>query len=361
MMWLQERTSNLNSRERMLAAINHEPVDRIPTDIWATGEVWDCLRAAYGDEPAVRAALHIDGMASPGPEYIGPLLPSMPSGETVNEWGMRKRNITYATGSYDEQYFYPLASAQTMEDLDAYAWPKADWYDYSKMREQAQEMGREQVVMCGYMAPFFYHNMLRGLELSLMDPHDDPDFTNAILDGICTFFLEYHQRCFEACDGLIDIAQVTDDYGAQYGPMISLDTFRTIYQPRLRQFIDLCHGFGIKVFHHDDGAARIFLPDLVEMGIDILNPVQHTCPGMEMGGLKQDFGEKICFHGAIDNQYVLPMGSEEEVRAEVRDCIDKLASDGTGYILAPCHNLQPVSPMENIVAMYDEAYNYGRF
>jgi uroporphyrinogen decarboxylase len=158
----------------------------------------------------------------------------------------------------------------------------------------------------------------------------------------------------------VDIAQVTDDYGSQTGPLISLQTFQEFYKPHLRRFIDLCHEFGIKVFHHDDGAIRLFLPDLVAMGIDILNPVQHTCPGMEREGLKRDFGGRICFHGGIDNQKVLPFGTTEEVRQEVRRSIDALASDATGYILAPCHNLQAVSPIENIVAMYEEAFDYGR-
>ena len=139
--------------------------------------------------------------------------------------------------------------------------------------------------------------------------------------------------------------------------MISME----LRKPHLQRFIDLCHGFGIKVFHHDDGAIREFLPDLVDMGIDILNPIQHVCPGMGMEGLKRDFGDKLCFHGAIDNQQVLPFGTPEDVRAEVRYAIDALASDQTGYILAPCHNLQAVTPVENIIAMYDEAGKYGRF
>ena len=105
----------------------------------------------------------------------------------------------------------------------------------------------------------------------------------------------------------------------------------------------------------------MFLPDLVEMGIDILNPVQWACPNMDMVGLKQEFGKKICFHGAIDNQRILPFGTPEEVRAEVRHCIDSLAIDQTGYILASCHNIQPITPLDNILAMYDEAYRYGRF
>jgi len=154
---------------------------------------------------------------------------------------------------------------------------------------------------------------------------------------------------------------VTDDFGTQTGPMISLKVFREFYRPHMQRFIDLAHGFGIKVFHHDDGSIRTFIPDLIEMGIDILNPVQWTCPGMELERLKRDFGKDLCFHGGIDNQHVLPFGTLEEVRAEVRHNIDALCSDQTGYILAPCHNIQPITPVKNIIAMYDEAWKYGKF
>jgi uroporphyrinogen decarboxylase len=97
------------------------------------------------------------------------------------------------------------------------------------------------------------------------------------------------------------------------------------------------------------------------MGIDILNPLQHNCPGMELEGLKRDFGGGLCFHGGVDNQRVLAFGTPEEVRAEVRHCIDALAYDRTGYILAPCHNIQALTPVESIIAMYDEAQKYGKF
>jgi len=97
----------------------------------------------------------------------------------------------------------------------------------------------------------------------------------------------------------------------------------------------------------------------VEIGIDILNPVQWTCPGMDMVELKREFGTRLCFHGAIDNQRILPFGTPAEVRAEVRHCIDALAADGTGYIVAPCHNLQGITPVANILALYDEAWRYG--
>ncbi len=351
----------MNSRERMLAAFRHQPVDRVPTDIWATPEVFERLIDRYGSRQALYSTLHIDGMDGVEAIYGGPRLPDMPAGESINYWGMKHRRTDYGSGVYEEQYHYPLASAETIDDLNRYTWPSADWFDYSSMREQARLLHADRVIQCGYMAPFYYHNLTRGLELSLMDPIEKPEFTHELLRRIGDFFYEHHRRMFQACDGLIDIAQVTDDLGTQTGPMISMENYREFYKPHHRRFIDLCDEFGITVMHHDDGAIRAFLPDLIELGIDILNPIQWRCPGMDLAGLKRDFGGHICFHGAIDNQETLPHGTPEQVRAEVRTCIDTLASDETGYVLAPCHNLQPVTPIENIIAMYDEAHVYGAF
>jgi len=357
----------MNSRERILAAINHEPVDRVPTDIWATDEVWDRLRASFGDDEAVRRALHLDGFGSVRPVYIGPPLPHYPEGASLEYrefygiWGMGLKWMDFGAGKYLEQTNYPLAEARTIADLETYRWPSADWFDYSRMRAEAEAQHATRAIQCGYMAPFYLHNLLRGLETSLVDPLENPEFTHYLVRRICDFEYDYHARMFEACAGLIDVAQVTDDLGSQSGPLISLKLYREFYAPQHQRFIDLCHSHGIKVFHHDDGSMRAFLPDLAAMGIDILNPVQWTCPGMDMKELKRDFGRRICFHGAVDNQRILPFGTPDDVRAEVRHCIDALADDHTGYILAPCHNLQAITPMENIIALYDEAWRYGRF
>lgn len=349
----------MNARERMLAAIDLKPVDRVPTDIWATPEVMQKLRDHFGSDAAAREALHIDGFAGLPVPYVGPAVPAAPEGGSTNFWGMQFRPVNYGTGTYSEQCHWPLADARTIDDLERYAWPRVEWFDYSGIRAAAEAVHDGQAVQCGYMAPFYYHNLLRGLELSLTDPYDDEAFAHHLIGRIAGFFYDHHRRIFEAADGLIDVAQVTDDLGSQTGPLIGLGAFRTFYKPHMQRLINLCREFGIKVFHHDDGAMREFLPDLVEMGIDILNPVQWTCPGMELEGLKRDFGRDICFHGGIDNQRILPFGTPEEVRAEVRHNIDVLSADGTGYILAPCHCIQPVTPIENIIAMYDEAWRYG--
>jgi len=359
-------SNEMNSRERVLAAINHRPVDRVPTDIWATDEVMKKLIEHFGSIETAYDHLHIDGLPGISAKYIGPAFPDFPAGTDDHTavfygiWGMGLKKADYQTGVYLEQANYPLAYAHTIQDLEEFPWPSADWFDYSEMRSQAEKLHTTHAVSCGYMAPFYLHNLLRGLETSLIDPLEDPEFTQLLLNKICEFEYDYHRRMFEACDGLIDIAQVTDDLGSQNGPLIGLRTYRNFYAPHHKRFINLCHEFGIKVFHHDDGSMRAFLPDLIDLGIEILNPVQWTCPGMDMTSLKRDFGQHICFHGAIDNQKILPFGTPDDVRTEVRHCIDSLASDGTGYILAPCHNIQAITPIENILAMYDEAWNYGK-
>ena len=356
----------MNSRERILAAINHQPVDRVPTDIWATAEVWSNLRARFGSEEEVRHALHIDGIVDVRPAYIGPPLPPCPEDAGLDFkiyygiWGAELQWVDHETGRYLEQANYPLAAAQTVADLDAYRWPSCDWFDCASLRTIAEKAHAKHAVMCGYMAPVYLHNLLRGMEQSMLDIAAEPEFTHELLRRVCDFEYERHRRMFEAAAGLIDVAQVTDDLASQTGPLFSLKTYREFYRPHHQRFIKLCREFGIRVFHHDDGGMRPFLPDLVEMGIEILNPVQWNCRGMELAALKRDFGKQLCFHGGVENQNILPFGTPEEVRAEVRHCIDALASDGTGYILAPCHNLQSLTPLENILALYDEAWNYGR-
>ena len=229
----------MNSRERMLAAVHHQPCDRVPTDIWAVPEVWAKLRDHFGEGTDPREMLHIDGIAGVGPKYVGPPLPEMPDGQNVDLWGVRRRRVLYDGGEYYEQCHNPLAEAETIDELERYPWPHADWFDYSEMRSAAEARRQQQTLMCGYMAPFTYHQYLRGLEASLTDPLVDAEFTHHLLGRLCDFMYTHHRRMFEACEGLLDLTQVTDDYGMQTGPIMSLGTFREFYLPHLRRFTDL--------------------------------------------------------------------------------------------------------------------------
>jgi uroporphyrinogen decarboxylase len=372
--------SSLTPRERILAVIAHEPADRLPTDIWATQEVWARLYAHFGtnDMIAVYDHLGIDGIIGIAPPYIGPELVvegqekdtseeqsergdsavgshlSSGSGYYVNEWGMGYRSVAYETGVYDEQVYYPLAKAETIDDLEAYAWPSPDWYDYSALPDLAAAYS-DRAIMCGYAAVFYFHNLLRGLELSFMDPILKPDFTHHLIKRISDFFNEYHQRCFDAAGHLIDITQVTDDYGSQTGLLISPQMFDSFYRGPVQSAIDVAKSYGITVFHHDDGDLRPLLPRLTQMGIDVLNPIQWRCGNWDLTALKADYGPRLCFHGGVDNQQTLPFGTPDDVIAEVRWLKSTLGKDGTGFVIAPCHNIQANTPIENILAMYEAA------
>ncbi|NLE45321.1 MAG: uroporphyrinogen-III decarboxylase-like protein [Chloroflexi bacterium] len=371
----------MDHRERILAAMRHQPVDRVPTDMWATVEVQEALFDHFGIDAgwgefscgvglmggaltrSVAAIielwdrLHIDGILAVAPPYVGPPL-RREGGITYSEWGFGVRTQEYGRGEYAEQVVWPLAEAETIEDLEAYRWPDPDWYDYDAVREIALQC-EGRAVAGGYSAPFFWHNMLRGLERSLMDPLVKPEFTRHLIWRVSDFFTEYHRRLFEAAGDLIDVTQVTDDFGSQHGLLISPRMFDAFYREPMQRGIDLARRYGIIVFHHDDGDCRPLLPRFVEMGVQVLNPIQWRCGDWDLAALKADFGQDLCFHGAVDNQLTLPFGTPDDVRNEVRMLIDTLASDGTGFIIGPCHNLQIVSPIENIVALYEAATEYG--
>ncbi len=349
----------MNHRQRILAAIHHQPVDRLPTDLWATPEVMARLYAHFGVDNRLELydRLGVDGIFGIAPAYTGVIDEkfSRPAVvDWIDEWGMGYRRQPYDTGVYDEQIYFPLAQAETIADLERYSWPSPDDYDFTGLPAQAA-LYSGRAIECGYTAIFYWHNRLRGLAKSLMDPLLYPEFTHFLIQRLSDFFTEYHRRCFEATRGLIDTTQVTDDFGSQSGLLISPKVFNAFYRQPMQRAIDLAHAYGLAVFHHDDGDLRRLLPQLVEMGIQVLNPIQWRCGSWDLEELKEEFGENLCFHGGVDNQETLPFRSAAEVRAEVRRLKRTLGGDGTGYILAPCHNLQANTPIENIIAMYDEA------
>ncbi len=353
------QTDTMTRRERVLAAIHRQPVDRLPTDMWATDEVTQKLYAHLGVDNRLDLydRLGIDGIFGIGPEYIGP--PPLKGDDYWEDpWHMGYRKQVYATGTYGEQVYFPLAAAETIDDLKAFPWPSPDWYDYSVIPQRAAEYP-QRAIMCGYTAVFYWHNKLRGLELSLMDVLLRPEFTQYLLTRISDFFSEYHRRCFEAGRGVIDITQVTDDFGSQHGLLISPRIFDEFYRAPVQRGIDLARSHGITVFHHDDGDLRPLLPTLADMGIEILNPIQWRCGDWDLAALKAEFGRRICFHGGVDNQETLPFGSVDDVHAEVKRLVETLGSDRTGFIIAPCHNLQANTSVENIIAMYEAAREFG--
>lgn len=345
----------LTPRERWLAVLNHELPDRVPTDYWATSEATGKLLDYLGCESLALACerLHIDPPLTVGPRYVGP---AIPRDEDVH--GCRYRLVDYGTGVYRECTFNPLARCTSVEEIEAdYVWPSVDWYDYSLIQSQV-EGKEERPVRGGGSEPFLTYKELRGQEQAFMDLVLNPDIVHYCLDRLFGFCYENTLRIYEQIPGKVMITYVAEDLGAQEGLLMSREHIREFLLPRMRRIMDLAHEAGAHVFHHSDGAVLDIIPDMIEAGIDVLNPVQWRCKGMDRRALKENFGHKLVFHGAMDNQQTLPFGSVEDVKQEAADNI-RILGQGGGYILAPCHNIQAVSPPENVVAMYEAAYELG--
>jgi uroporphyrinogen decarboxylase len=193
---------------------------------------------------------------------------------------------------------------------------------------------------------------MRGFERVLTGLALAPEFADRGLQKVFEFCHEYIKRIFEAAgkNGGILYTYVAEDLGSQSGLLMSLEMIDRFLIPRMRAMVELAKAHGVRAFHHDDGACRAVLLRMAEIGIDILNPIQWRCPGMDREELKRDFGDVFVFHGGVDNQITLPFGTPEQVRHEVAENIRTLGENGS-YIVAPCHNIQPITPTENILAL----------
>ena len=345
----------MTPRERWLAVLQRKTPDRVPMDYWTTEEARDKLLHHLGlaDERAMLRRLHIDRPLTVSPRYVGPPIP-----DDRDVYGIRYRDADYGTGVYREVAMQPLARYTSVEEIQAnYTWPNPDWWDYSDLPKQI-EGWEDYPIRGGGSEPFLTYKSLRGQEQAFMDLVLNPEIVHYCLDQLFELAYQNTLRIYEAIPGQVMITYVAEDMGSQTSLLFSPAQIHEFLIPRMKRVIDLAHQAGAIVFHHSDGAVRRIIPDMIEAGIEVLNPVQWRCKGMEREGLKRDFGDRLVFHGGVDNQYTLAFGSVEEVRQEVMDNLRILGAGG-GYIMAPCHNIQAVSPAENIVAMYDTGYEYG--
>jgi uroporphyrinogen decarboxylase len=337
-------------RKRWLALLGGGRADRIPTDYQATSEVTQRLLRdlACADEEALWTTLAVDRRRFVDPRWTG----------EGDPWGVRYESVDYGLGSYAEPVFHPLAAARSASEVEAHAWPDPAAFDYSPVSRAAASADGFRPIHAGCFEPFLLYGMLRGLEQAFCDLAWNPEIVEAALAHIAEFHLESHRRIFEAGGGRIDLTWVAEDLGSQTGPLMSLATYRRFLLPHQIRLADLARSYGVHVMYHTDGAARMFLPDLVEkVGIEVLDPIQWRCPGMDREGLVRDFAKHVVFHGSIDNQQTLAFGSPEDVRREVAESAKIYA--GARWICGPCHNLQPVTPTANIVTLYEAAARAG--
>lgn len=346
---------SMTPRERWQAVLERRKPDRVPMDYWSTPEVTEKLMAHLGcsTREEMLKHLHVDFVVGVGPRYVGPPIP-----KGMDVFGIRYRDMSYGAGIYAEVVENPIAQYHSVEEIERhYQWPDPDWWDYEVIPGQLHGF-EEYPVRGGGSEPFLIYKDLRGHEQALMDLVENPEIVHYCLGKLFDLAYQDTARIFDALPGKVTFAYVAEDLGSQNDLLFSPAHIREYLFPHMRRMITLIRQAGVKVFHHDDGNVTKILPELVDLGIDILNPIQWRANGMDRAWLKQQYGQRLIFHGGMDNQYTLPFGTAAEVRQEVIENLRILGVDG-GYILAPCHNIQPVTPIENILAMYETGYEMG--
>ncbi len=373
----------MTSRERMLTALRHHEADRVPIDLGGgtTGievEAYDRLKPLLGfqgqtrtfvrdhveiDEPILQRFGVDTRYVRVGPPR-GYRLQLDPDNSYVDIWGTRWRKPV--SSLYYDMVEFPIKDA-TMDDLKRYRWP--DPHDPGRtdgLRERARRLAEETdyavVLDVTGFGVFEQGWALRGFENFLADLIAEPEFAEALIQGVADYQIALYDHVLAEVGPYVQVVMVAEDLGTQTAPMVSPKTYRRMIKPaqkRVWQFIK--SRTDAQLFLHSCGSVRAFIPDLIEIGVDILNPVQVAATGMDPKELKAEFGKDLTFWGGgCDTQNVLTFGTPDEVEAEVRRRIAELAPGG-GFVFNQIHNVQPQVPAENIVRMLDAALEYGRY
>ncbi len=375
----------LTSRERVLCALDHQEPDRVPIFFGTSGvttmlsPAYERLKAHLGIHKPARLISHIFQYAlldeevmqrfgSDGRPLLAGPAPSMhrrtiSAAAFVDEWGVEWRRAPDSL--YYEEVRAPLREA-TLDDLERYPWPDlAHPSRFAGLAAEARRIHEETscaVVALSGASLFEQIQLLRGMEIFLTDLAANRDFAQALIARVAGLMRASLAALVEAAGEHIDVIVMGDDLGTQNAPIMSPRMYRTFFKPRHAELIATIKTHSpAKVFFHSDGNIYPLLGDLIDVGVDLLNPVQVSAGDMgDTARLKRQFGDRLSFCGAIDTGWVLPHGTPDDVRREVRQRVADLAPGG-GYILASVHCIQPDVPLENVFAMFDEAASAGRY
>jgi len=350
----------MNAKERILATLARQPTDRIAIDLWHTPEVERLLREYFSveNELDLYRAMELDKIVWVFPEYKAE--PGVNVGAQVGTgvmstrtmWGVPLKTVQAGQACYHEFAAPPMACYKHPQAINLYPyWPDPDQFDYHCAARKAQRASRDFAVIGPWVSLFEVYCQLRGLEQAMIDLALNPALVEATLDRIESIQTEMMKRFFRRAGSFLDLVFISDDIAGQRGLLFSPAIWRQHLQHRMIRWCELVHEYGLKVFYHTDGAAEPLIKPLIDCGIDVLNPIQHVCPGMDPNELKRKYGELIIFHGGVDNQKVLPFGTPTDVRREVQYLADTLGNGGKGYICCSCHNVQAGTPLNNILTM----------
>lgn len=342
----------MTSKQRVHAALRREPVDRVPVFMWFHPQTARRL-AELLEIPAASVGVAMGDdirMTWVNNNYAMEGIVHARDGEGhVDDWGIR----WVKKGAFNQPEGFPLAGLPRDEVL-AYRFPE-ERIDFLLHRMDPILAEREECFIGCDVSPcvFEMYWRLRGLEGAILDIAEDPALAAAMFQRSARFALALSRR---ACAELpIDWLWCGDDVAGQLSMVMSPAAWREMIKPLMAEIFTAGKSRGLWVAHHCCGALRPIIPDLVEIGLDVLNPIQAGCPGMDPRELKQEFGHRLAFMGGVDTQGLLPFGSPAEVRRATAGLIEAMTAGGGGYILAASHTIPPETPDENIFALYEAA------
>ncbi|HPK02694.1 MAG TPA: uroporphyrinogen decarboxylase family protein [Candidatus Sumerlaeota bacterium] len=357
----------MNSRERVRLAVQHQETDRLPIDFIARDEIAQALAAHFHapDGEALLQRLNVD-LRPVGPTikqqaspicYADPTIAvrhddQLQSDVFYDIWGVGFVRKYALGGEYLDLVHSPLRDKGSLDDLAAYPFPTADIWDYDTIADQTARHG--DYCLWAHSRGFFEISwFMRGMDQFMLDLNLNREYAETLMDRIIDYLLDRTVRILEADrNRRIDIVEINDDVGGQHGLLLSPELWREFIRPRMDRMIRRIKQFGVLIRYHSCGGIREIIPDLIELGVDILNPVQPLARGMELDGLKRDFGARITFDGGVDTQRLLPHRHADEFEAQTRDILRMMGRDG-GFIMAPSHALQTDVPLENILKLYE--------
>jgi uroporphyrinogen decarboxylase len=375
----------MTHRDRILAVVRHQVPDRVALDLGST------IATTMTAQAHARLVAHLGLPAEPPPIAVArrsstvipheailrrfdvdarPLLLGSPDAcpdRDISEDAFRDEwNVTWtrAKGGHfinTDGPFYRL-DEPSLQDLEKFPWPDPQNAGrYRGLRERARTLNEETdyaVILSLPVGPVHQCQFVRGYGAWLEDLLVHPVFAEGLLARITQIWVEIAHRALEEAGDFVDVVMYGDDIAIQRSTLFRPDLYRRLIKPQHRKMAEAVRQHGKLILYHSCGAVYTFVPDLIELGITALNPVQVSAADMDTRRLKREFGRDLTFWGAIDTHRVLPTGTPEEVRQEVRRRIDELGAGG-GYVLCAVHNIQPEVPPENVVAMYEAAREYG--
>lgn len=376
----------LSSRERFTLALRHQEPDRVPIDLGSiastirTVEAYDRLKNYLGvaldkkirhfadehiipDEEILKV-FHVDTI------YIRLNVPKtwqrtrLDPYTVVDEWGVPWSK--HPGSLYTFPVDYPMKTAE-MAEIEKFPWPDPDEPSrYEGLREKAKylyERTDYALVADGLTGVGIFDMTwhLRGMENIFLDMLIHPEFTAALCERLTDYYVRVYRNYLKAVGDFVQMVMYYEDLSGQDGPLISPELYRRYIKPGHQKIFKTIKEYtNAKICVHTCGSAYAFLDDYVELGVEVLNPVQISARDMEPERLKEKYGAVLSFHGAIDTQRFLPRATPEQVREEVRRMI-RILGPGGGYLFTSCHSIQPDVPPENIVALFDAAHEFGKY